>query len=874
MAAYNESIIRGGYVPFSLKKDYNLDVLGRTYDKLDEKSQKALEQASAIDLALSKIELNASEDSWKTNYINQIRKQIDSAAQFGNYATALSTATKLAGKALSDPALLGRVRANANYEEAKKQILNRNDINQVTKDRWLEQNPYSYQDKYDNLGNVIGGTDWNPNWRPVSRYDMSQLYGLVKQLAAEEAGGGESAQFLDKNDNLTSDPSKGFYGMAIKRGSEWHRLSEDKLRRVFNSLFKQAPEAMDALLQDMDDRHWQYEKADDEGKKEFIGSDIMDDSGRMYSPQEYLEHRVNPVLHEMAYNRVKSSVDFGNAWAQKITDDRKKAANNLILANDRANRAQALTMPLELSLADVATTSYANVNDAIKALSGMVSDSIIKTAVTSGDYNIIAKQAEFIASKLKLNDKLKQNLLSNAAIIRKEAERLYKLTDGFTKEEKDAFFINSAIQLGIPVSTASTNIYGKRYGDNINRLFSYDDKAGKRHYVDDVNLTFNNISDLNSVKQSLNLSDDDLEKKGVYQEIINGLPSLRINKNSPLLRTVATVADKYKLEYKDINGNIVDDYYTGVNRAANVPVGTPWGITNESAKLSPYDIVANNNSNKLKLLSENSVLERDLDNIIKRAFARTNKTSTVPIEMNPADDATTLMLDEMLRNNLIEDARYKDEYKKNMDNNLNQVGYAMSHPGNLSIYAPDEFGGVGYKLEISDDRVKEIAREVLGAISDNRAKIGFTSQPTPAGYGTVIRIEPKIDSKGNALTEPKIYYFDGLLKSAAAEAIANDPDKFMRGEFIKDRGIGTNIVDVDGNIINYNSPNAYNRYKLKNDIEDVKQQVRQSISDGNPVTEKEILAALTNVFVSAGVNLNSEYGKTTFQKIYSELMAM
>lgn len=877
MATYNESIIRGGYVPFSLKKDYNLDVLGRTYDKLDEKSQKALEQASAIDLALSKIELNASEDSWKTNYINQIRKQIDSAAQFGNYATALSTATKLAGKALSDTALLGRVRANANYEEAKKQILNRNDINQITKDRWLEQNPYSYQDKYDNLGNVVGGTDWNPNWRPVSRYDMSQLYGLVKQLAAEEAGGGESAQFLDENGNLTSDPSKGFYGMAIKRGSEWHRLSEDKLKRVFNSLFKQAPEAMDALLQDMDDRHWQYEKTDDEGKKAFIGSDIMDDSGRMYSPQEYLEHRVNPVLHEMAYNRVKSSLDFGSAYTQKLKADKNKAANAALLSLDKANRAQAMTMPIAIDLKDSAGVTYATVNDAMKKLSAIVPKTMIKTAMLDGNYSSIADYAESVAENIKLNNNLKNDILANARLLRSESERLYRYTDGFTKEERDAFNTKSAIYAGVPMTDIENNSFSRQYTKLLNDLFSYTDGSGK-HYTDDIILSFNSISDFENLKDAVGIGDSDYKKNGITVRTFDGKPSIVIHKDSSLIRDIATKANNYEIKYRDSKGNIKNDYYNvahpySINLLSGA--GSPTALSSMLAgQVNTYSLTPNNNTRKLKDLAENNAIERNLDAVIDKAFKRLNKNSVVPIEVMPADDITTLTIDEMYRQGLIDRATHSDEVTRNEKNTLNQVAYALSHPGNISVYAPNEFGGVGYKLGVSDSRIKDIAQEVLVGIADDRVSVNFVSEPTPAGYGTIVRINPKVDSKGMPLGETKVYYFDGLLHSDAATAVAKDPEKFIRGEFVKDRAIGTPIKDINNNIIDYNSPTAFQQYKLNNNINEVRNAVRHSIENNEPVKESEIIQAIQGILLSNGVNPESDYYKAVYEKLYSELMNM
>lgn len=171
MPTNREVSIRGGYQPFQLKRDYHLDIFGNTLDKITQQHEKAVEQRAAIQSALSNIKLNAAEDEWKQNYINDINKQIDNAAQFGNYSTALTTATRLAGEAMSNPALRGRMRANEQYEEEikrQKARVDRGDISQNTYAWWLKNNPYQYSDIKDDNGNIIGGTEYEPTSRPVN----------------------------------------------------------------------------------------------------------------------------------------------------------------------------------------------------------------------------------------------------------------------------------------------------------------------------------------------------------------------------------------------------------------------------------------------------------------------------------------------------------------------------------------------------------------------------------------------------------------------------------------------------------------------------------------------------------------------------------
>ena len=306
----------------------NLDAYAKAIDKLDARHEEAIKQKTALDVAFSQLDMNEAEDEWKNQLRNQMQAEIDNAAMFGNYASAYDQAVMSAGKLLSNPAVIGRIRANAQYKEAKKLVDSRNDIGQTTKDRWTEQNPYYYEDKYDDNGNVVGGSKWTPNWTPVTTVDLTDIYAKVKQFVAAEAGGGNKVVMLDENGNPTEDMTKGFYGMAYSIGAKYERVPEEKLRAAFEAVFRQTPGAMESVMQDRDDRIWEYMKSDDKGKQAFIGSDILNDSGAIKSPQDYLADRVNPVLKTMAYNHVYTEMSVGDAYAKRLQFIKAKQESN------------------------------------------------------------------------------------------------------------------------------------------------------------------------------------------------------------------------------------------------------------------------------------------------------------------------------------------------------------------------------------------------------------------------------------------------------------------------------------------------------------------------------------------------------------------
>lgn len=162
------------------KFDRHLDIYGAALNKIDEAHHKALQQKSAIRAAITSTGLNQKEDAWTEEYVNKIMKEIDDAAEYGNYSTALSKATELAGTALSDPSLTSRIRYNKEYETEVANVRGMQGLSQEAKDWWIETNPYDFKENKDSTGNVIGGNEFKPqapvksiNWADEAKLAFS-----------------------------------------------------------------------------------------------------------------------------------------------------------------------------------------------------------------------------------------------------------------------------------------------------------------------------------------------------------------------------------------------------------------------------------------------------------------------------------------------------------------------------------------------------------------------------------------------------------------------------------------------------------------------------------------------------------------------------
>lgn len=339
----------GGRVPQRIIPEEDLSGLWKMIDTRNERYREAIKQKSAIDVALGNLKLNAAEDKWKYDYARRIQKKIDDAATMGDYGDALDTAVLEAGKAVSSPEVMGRIRANEAYEKKKQEVETRNDISDLTRQRWLDQNKYHYKDTYDDEGNIIGGTEWNAGWSPVSRVEITKLAQAAAQIAAPYKGSTSTSKsgqssVTDQNGLYGEKGSKSGSTMLSKSGGSsrsssysYQRLPEEKIREVFDVLWKADNQAMLSLEQDYQDIKWKVEKLTkerdetiDETKRKSLDDELikynasyLGNNKQPMSEQEYMLSKVNPLLHNMAYNYIQksSSVSSNNSISYGDTNE-------------------------------------------------------------------------------------------------------------------------------------------------------------------------------------------------------------------------------------------------------------------------------------------------------------------------------------------------------------------------------------------------------------------------------------------------------------------------------------------------------------------------------------------------------------------------
>lgn len=520
----------GNPVPLRNPHRRNVEAFTNALNKIDEKAKESLQTQNQIQMALANLDINAAEDSWKAGYVRNIQNQLDDAAMYGDYSRSLNTARELAGQVASDPAVLGRVRAQAAYKSFMDNLDKRQDITQDVKNWAKDNNPYHYQDQVDKEGHIIGGTNWEPNRTPVSTVDLSNLMTKAKQWVAVHKGSGVSdIKFVDADGNLTSDPGKNVYGLAYKKSGSWEYVSEKDLNDALKSAIDTTPGARASLQQDYEVALWKYNKMTPEEKKKNIDSDITE-NGLLLNPEEYLAKRVKPGIHAMSYYNSGSDIEVGSGQAAYRQDvaARQAAAQQAAALNmnlDATNEGAAI----DVEVPDIIGTTKAGLDETLSTLR-----TLFPKLSKSGAFNRGVNQGRYdeLANLCRRNITSKDPIVQHQArqaitALRTYGNKYNHFIAGLSKSEQDAVAFDAARRAGSRLP--SNNEYTTKYNNAVNRLFSNGEykELGYRCYDNEQ---------YNAISQAMDChSESDWRKKGFRITSINGQKTIVFNKNNTWL---------------------------------------------------------------------------------------------------------------------------------------------------------------------------------------------------------------------------------------------------------------------------------------------------------------------------------------------------
>lgn len=304
----------------------DMGILERSLAQREARMKEAAQNKSAIDRTLGELELklNPAEAEWFEGYKQDIRNQIQSSIDSGDYGAAVRNATTLAGSVIQDPRILGRIRSQESYtEELKTQQARRDrgEISQNTYDWWVANNKYSYTDNQDGNGNYVEASPWQATTRPVKDINWAEQAATAFKLITPKKntsskGGGSNTTNVDGTGN----------------GSKWSNSSgieqitvEDILGNIDELLsatpdgYRQAEQAWNVAQFDYNriEQQWRDAVASGSADANTLGAQLEERKKLMYkngSPIGYKEYYArmitdNRYASTLAYRWTTSSKD-------------------------------------------------------------------------------------------------------------------------------------------------------------------------------------------------------------------------------------------------------------------------------------------------------------------------------------------------------------------------------------------------------------------------------------------------------------------------------------------------------------------------------------------------------------------------------------
>ena len=481
------------YIQREVVNPVDLEILDKTYNTLEQGHQSAIQATSALQAEMAKLDLNEAESAWRQQKIDEIKSTLENNSYMGNAYHALDDLTRLSGDIASDQGLLGRLQAQQDYKRYTENLDANPNLSEATKEYYRAQNPYRYEERFDENGKEIATFKWTPNRREVNEIPLSSILSQALQWAQKNTRTGTQLYFLDKDGNPTTDASKSFDGTLYKQvGTSIVKLDEKVMRDAIESAINSIPGARESLAQDYEVARWRYKQ----GKTGLeVDNLYLDDNGQIRTPEQFLKARIEPFIG--ATTGVLSYTETV-AWgeAQKNYRERLAKSNGVASGDGNANPAlpQRTLTPEVIGLNPLSlknTSAYESTAEIYENQQKM--GNIIREVL--GDDNVVdiskitEEQINNYASQIRTkNPDAAFEYLALYEQIKEDNEFLETIKEGSDDEQAAAFDLHQAIINGTPLPEEDTK-FKRRYNQFMNYFFSGDTKAIRVQLMNDEDLS-------------------------------------------------------------------------------------------------------------------------------------------------------------------------------------------------------------------------------------------------------------------------------------------------------------------------------------------------------------------------------------------------
>lgn len=765
----------------------NLETVANTYRELEQGHQKSMQLASQLQTAMAQLPLNEAEDEWRQNKIQQIRNTLDNNLNYGNAAAAFDDLVKAQGDITSDPGLIGRIRAQQDYTAYLNNINERQDLSEYHKNYYRANTKYRYNDIYNDKGQVIGGTKWEPNERPVSSIDMNKIYNEALKYVSPDAGGYENTTFIDISTGKVSNTYTENSTMARYNSitGKYEILPPEKIRAAVDAAIKANPAIRASLEQDYKIDKW-YHSQDPN-----IANDVIDPKGYTKSFDQYVNDKIDPFIRAKQYRRIYTSTAYNDSMINEIAKAKVTAK-----ANSSGNNQQ-IDNFLTNTITGKGPKAQVKVDPGLEALTGVRNIGSTYTERLNEKYpNVNIPEFNLYTTPDALSTWAKNNNISGEVAIDvmrefdnfKRATLPYRATinnvigDVNDPNKIDAFNFISQVNSGIiddisPDDTDTMKEWKQSFANITDRLFG-DNSAG-------IAITLKNQRDLDTFKRNIGDLWDTYEIKQYNTE--NGDIRLVLSSDhKDGTYKFVQAAKATNLDSRVFGGGLRREKYTSIRRV------------DENGNIVPLEVRFNNPNREL-LISQADYLYTDIikqaDKLQKDILPTSNEvivdtstsTHTNPEHYmrdqlyqtisNPAD----AKLEKDRRDDIVK--RFNNMFKGNPQLMISGDYLIVDKNGTLRDMTSDE---------IEDARIK------IPTYNDNNIKHQLTYVPT-MGWRIKTTVTDDNDVKEyilkEGLNDPSI---DAVNNSISTQAkLLLDNVTYAYQAFSYDTPYGTDIVVKD-----------------------------------------------------------------------------
>ena len=326
-AASKPSVSFGSFTPATLQPivydpgQVDMSLLAKSLDRIGQREEKLSEQQLAIDEAFAKAR-EALPDNEETNqYItdsqNKVKNSINAVANSGDYAGAITVARRAAGKFISSPEYVARVKEHQSRTDWLQQLEKSNAdtyIKDYYKDIYKDKNNFTR----DEHGNITGTAGWEaplPEKSITAQQVIDQVLKTIKPTKTDNANTWSTSNTQVASGGHSSHQRETLLADNISASAKNLVQTDESIRRNFYDQLLAGINKINKLKNELN-------SATDEISKARITGEIKDYESRFYkngaplTKQEYIDSifdKNNDYIKNAAYDYIHTNTGSNNS---------------------------------------------------------------------------------------------------------------------------------------------------------------------------------------------------------------------------------------------------------------------------------------------------------------------------------------------------------------------------------------------------------------------------------------------------------------------------------------------------------------------------------------------------------------------------------